>query len=304
LDALGRRVQELRNGSVVRQFVYGFAQQPVAELTSSGTVRSEFIYVSGDIAPDYVQQGSTTLYLLHDQLGSVRKAIDVASGAVVQELEYDAHGVVTRNTNPGLQPFGYAGGLMDLDGRFVHFGARDYDARTGRWIEADPIGANGGENRYSYVGNDPVNNVDPSGLKPCPKKKFDKSKRNGPKKKDREKEKNDQEKTKHVSPHAAHSDGMDSPPLLGDPVAIFAGSLAGPVAGAFETGAAEIELSLVRNPVSAFFAGVGAGIAASQLNGTTGSVEVNFPSASGAAGFGFQVGQVIGYGWQIRHIFH
>ena len=70
----------------------------------------------------------------------------------------------TRNTNPGLQPFGYAGGLLDLDGRFVHFGARDYDARTSQRLEPDPIGAAGGGNRFGYAGNDPVNRVDPTGL--------------------------------------------------------------------------------------------------------------------------------------------
>ena len=165
-DAMGRRVQELQNGSVARQFVYGTGAQPVAELTAGGSIRSEFVYVSGNLAPDYVVQGGRTIYLLRDHLGSIRKAIDVATGVVVQELEYDVHGAVTRNTNPGLQPFGYVGGLLDLDGRFVHFGARDYDAGTGRWLQADPIGPRGGRNRYEYVAADPVNLTDRTGL--CP----------------------------------------------------------------------------------------------------------------------------------------
>ena len=99
-------------------------------------------------------------------MGSVLQAIDVSSGAVLQELEYDTAGVVTRNTSPALQPFTYAGGLVDVDGRFVHFGARDYDPRTGRWLEPDPIGAAGRASRYAYVEGDPVNRTDISGL--CP----------------------------------------------------------------------------------------------------------------------------------------
>lgn len=44
-------------------------------------------------------------------------------------------------------------------------GARDYNPETGRWLERDPILFNGGQtNLYEYVGNDPVNNIDPSGL--------------------------------------------------------------------------------------------------------------------------------------------
>jgi uncharacterized protein RhaS with RHS repeats len=42
---------------------------------------------------------------------------------------------------------------------------RDYDAETGRWTAKDPIGFGGGDaNVYVYVGNDPVNLIDPAGL--------------------------------------------------------------------------------------------------------------------------------------------
>lgn len=162
-DALGRRVQELRGGAVVRSFLYGGSTAPSAELTATGALQSEFVQIAGDVAPDYIIQGTTTYYLVHDQLGSVRQVIDVTSGTVAQAVDYDVNGVVARNTNPGFQPFGFAGGLNDPDGRMVHFGARDYDARTGRWVQPDPIGAMGGSNRFEYAGKDPVNLVDPQG---------------------------------------------------------------------------------------------------------------------------------------------
>jgi len=74
---------------------------------------------------------------------------------------------VVSDTSPGFQPFGFAGGLYDPLTGLVRFGARDYDAETGRWTAKDPIRFDGGDgNLYAYVGNDPVNRVDPSGLEP------------------------------------------------------------------------------------------------------------------------------------------
>jgi RHS repeat-associated protein len=71
---------------------------------------------------------------------------------------------VLADTHPGFQPFGYAGGLYDPATTLVRFGARDYDARVGRWTARDPVLFGGGDgNLYAYVGGDPVNGVDPSG---------------------------------------------------------------------------------------------------------------------------------------------
>jgi len=71
---------------------------------------------------------------------------------------------VTNDTNPGFQPFGFAGGIYDRDTNLVRFGARDYDPETGRWTAKDLIKFNGGDsNLYGYVVNDPINLIDPSG---------------------------------------------------------------------------------------------------------------------------------------------
>ena len=85
-------------------------------------------------------------------------------------MNYDEFGRVIQDTNPGFQPFGFAGGLYDRDNGLTRFGARDYDPETGRWTSKDPIGFEGGDaNLYAYVSNSPVNTVDLLGLCPCGK---------------------------------------------------------------------------------------------------------------------------------------
>ncbi len=110
-------------------------------------------------------QGSTTYRILSDHLGSVRLVVNTATGDIVQRIDYDEFGNITSDTNPGFQPFGFAGGLYDADTGLTRFGARDYDAQIGRWTTKDPIRFQGGDsNLYGYVLNDPINLIDPLGL--------------------------------------------------------------------------------------------------------------------------------------------
>jgi len=44
------------------------------------------------------------------------------------------------------------------------YGFRFYDPMLQRWLNQDPLGEAGGINLYGFVGNDPVNRIDPFGL--------------------------------------------------------------------------------------------------------------------------------------------
>jgi len=164
VDAQGRRIGRKENGILTQSFLYDGQLTPVAELDASGQVVSRFVYGSRANAPDYMIKNGVNYRLVSDERGSIRLVVNAATGAVVSSLEYDVWGNVTGSVNASFQPFGFAGGLRDDATGLVRFGARDYDPKLGRWTAKDPIRFNGGlTNLYGYVGNDPVNLVDPSG---------------------------------------------------------------------------------------------------------------------------------------------
>jgi RHS repeat-associated protein len=128
-------------------------------------VVSRFVYGASGITPDYMIRGGVEYRILTDGRGSPRLVLNAATGAVAQRVDYDEFGNVLQDTAPGFQPFGFAGGLHDANTGLVHFGARDYDPYTGRWTAPDPLSFAGAQtNLYAYVGNDPVNGIDPTGL--------------------------------------------------------------------------------------------------------------------------------------------
>jgi len=164
VDMQARRVRKSVNGVVVKRWLYQDALRIVAELSPSGQVESRFVYGDRGNVPSMMVTASQAYRIVSDVRGSVRLVVNVDSGAIVQRLDYDEFGRVLTDTNPGFQPFGFAGGLYDADTGLVRFGARDYDAYTGRWTARDPALFGGGQaNLYAYVHNDPINYVDITG---------------------------------------------------------------------------------------------------------------------------------------------
>jgi RHS repeat-associated protein len=154
------------------------------EITASGMVQNKhYISAAGQVFALLVtrsgnlgtQTAVATSYLHQDNLGSV-SAITDGTGAVVERLAYDPWGK-RRNTN-GLADStdsivaqktdrGYTmqEQLDEID--VVHMNARIYDPLIGRFMSADSIIPNPTDmkafNRYSYVNNNPLRGVDPTG---------------------------------------------------------------------------------------------------------------------------------------------
>ncbi len=161
-DALGRQIGKRVNGTLVEGMLWA-GQLPAAQLDATGAVVERFAYDSSGRPVEVLRDGKA-YRILTDANGSVRLVVDSTSGAVAERIDYDAFGNVIADTNPGFQPFGFAGGLYDRDTGLVRIGRRDYDARSRRWTAPDPIGLAGGQaNLYAYVDDDPINFRDPSG---------------------------------------------------------------------------------------------------------------------------------------------
>jgi len=148
-----------RVGSVT---VLGVASQTTAGLST---------YYTRDPAGSLLSQRTPvgTQYLITDAIGSVVAVTD-AEGRSLASYRYDPFGAAAEVTgDPAVTPWRYAGAYLDATGLY-HMGERYYDPALGRFTQQDPIHNPLDPklwNRYVYVGNDPINFIDPSGLSGC-----------------------------------------------------------------------------------------------------------------------------------------
>jgi RHS repeat-associated protein len=165
-DGAGRRIGKQVNGSLQGGWLWN-SNLVVAQVDGNSSLTEQFIYGADYWTPSYMIAGANIYRILSDPGGSVRLVVNVVDGTVAQQLDYDEFGRVLGDSNPGFQPFGFAGGLYDPDTGLVRFGARDYSSETGQWTARDPLLFTGAQySLYAYVANDPINFLDPLGTGP------------------------------------------------------------------------------------------------------------------------------------------
>jgi len=173
-DPLGRRIRKVTPSGAV-WFQYG-DEGLVAEYGEGGVLRRAYGWKPGSTwgsEPVWLADVSGAIWQLYyfhtDYLGTPRALTD-AAGNVVWRAIYEAYGNAIPLVSSINNPIRFPGQYVDETKYSYNFN-RDYDAASGRYLQADPIGIAGGLNLYSYVSAQPTMLTDPEGLsaKPCNK---------------------------------------------------------------------------------------------------------------------------------------
>lgn len=172
-NAFGQRTKKITSQGTTT-FIYGLSGELLGEhvFDNQGKKLSSQFYIwlegvpLGGISVSYGATGapanSAEFYLHSDHLNTPRIATNAAR-TKVWEWVSDAFG--TKQASGQLEiNLRFPGQYYDVETGLHYNYFRDYDPKTGRYVQSDPIGLAGGINTYGYVEGNPISFFDPYGL--------------------------------------------------------------------------------------------------------------------------------------------
>jgi RHS repeat-associated protein len=138
-------------------------------LTARATDNAGAATTSAASAVTVTSGGAQLYYVYSDQINAAREITNAAGAVVWRADTTEPFGANLPNENvAGQGRFIYnqrfPGQYFDAETGLHYNYYRDYDPQSGRYVESDPIGLDGGINTYGYVDANPVSLVDPTGL--------------------------------------------------------------------------------------------------------------------------------------------
>jgi RHS repeat-associated protein len=165
-DAFGQRIYRERAGEVTQY--YG-NYMDLTYPAGGGTLKSTQYYYAGSLLVAR-KESSGKFWYHQDHLGSTRSITD-QSGVVVARYDYKPFGEIASPAGTVSSNVQFAGQRIDTENELIYMGARYYNPQSGRFISPDSIIPNlfnpSDLNSYSYVNNDPILFIDPTGHQGC-----------------------------------------------------------------------------------------------------------------------------------------
>ena len=177
-NGFGQRVRKFSSTGAASTVVFVYDQQGqlLGEYDVNGTALREYAWLGNTpvavFTPDAANAANPPLvYYIHtDHLDTPRVVVD-KNNALRWRWLAEPFGTTAPETNPSslgafTQNLRFPGQYADSESGLNYNYFRDYDAPTGRYVQSDPIGLQGGINTYAYSFNQPTRYTDPKGLDP------------------------------------------------------------------------------------------------------------------------------------------